>query len=223
MGTKIEIAPSILAADFSRMGEEVRSAQDAGVDLLHVDIMDGHFVPNLTMGPDMVRDIRKSSGLFLDVHLMVTNPENFFEAFANVGADLMTIHIETCPDPTEEIKMIRALDCEAGLSLNPDQPVEKVLPYLHLVDLVLLMSVFPGYGGQSYIPESTGRARQIREYIEKNNLTCWLEIDGGVNRRTAPELIEAGADILVMGSAFFNESDRAGLIRDIKELGTREI
>lgn len=217
-GTMIQIAPSILAADFARMGEEVRTAQEAGADLLHIDIMDGHFVPNLTMGPDMVRDINRVSDLFLDVHLMVTNPENFFESFAGAGAELLTFHVEIDPDPTEKIKQVRGLGCQVGLSLNPDRAVESVLPYLHLVDLVLLMSVFPGYGGQKYIPESTKRAGQIHDFIAAHNLDCRLEVDGGVSRVTAPELVAAGADILVMGSAFFGDGDKAGLVRELKGL-----
>jgi ribulose-phosphate 3-epimerase len=214
----VKIAPSILSADFARMGEDVRSAKEAGADWLHIDVMDGHFVPNLTMGPDMVRAVRKSTDLFLDVHLMVTNPETFFESFARAGADLITFHIEIAPDPTNRIKMIRDLDRQVGLSLNPDQPVESVLPYLDRVDLVLLMSVFPGYGGQKFIPESTARAAALHQFIDRHQLNCRLEVDGGVNRATAPELIAAGVDVLVMGSAFFGEKERAKLIRDIKSV-----
>ncbi|MCP4569278.1 MAG: ribulose-phosphate 3-epimerase [FCB group bacterium] len=211
--TMAKIAPSILAADFARMGDEVRAAKDAGVEWLHIDVMDGHFVPNLTLGPDMVKAIDKSVDLFQDVHLMVTNPENFFGSFAKAGADLLTFHIEAAPEPETNVQMIRDLGCQAGISLNPDCPVEKVLPHLHLFDLVLLMSVFPGFGGQSFIPETTARAKTIAEYIKKNNLPCLLEIDGGVSRLTGPPLVEAGADILVMGSAFFADQDRADLVR----------
>jgi ribulose-phosphate 3-epimerase len=152
------------------------------------------------------------------VHLMVTNPETFFESFARAGADLITFHIEIAPDPTNRIKMIRDLDRQVGLSLNPDQPVESVLPYLDRVDLVLLMSVFPGYGGQKFIPESTARAAALHQFIDRHQLNCRLEVDGGVNRATAPELIAAGVDVLVMGSAFFGEKERAKLIRDIKSV-----
>jgi ribulose-phosphate 3-epimerase len=214
----VKIAPSILSADFTRMGEEVQSVKDAGADWLHIDVMDGHFCPNLTMGPDMVKAVRKSSDLFLDVHLMVTNPENFFESFAKAGADLLVFHIETSPDPTDKIKMVRDLGCRVGLSLNPDKPVASVLPYLDKVDLVLLMSVFPGYSGQKFIPESLSRAAEIKSFIKDNRLDCQLEIDGGVSRTTAPDIIKSGVDIVVMGSAFFGDDDRTGLVRYIKSL-----
>lgn len=218
MDIMVKIAPSILSADFARMGDEVKLVKDAGADWLHIDVMDGHFCPNLTMGPDMVKALRRSSDLFLDVHLMVTNPENFFESFAKAGADLLVFHIETAPDPTEKIKMIRGLGCQAGLSLNPDKPVSSVLPYLDQIDLALLMSVFPGYSGQSFIPESLARAAEIRAFIENNGLECQMEIDGGVSRTTAPDIVKAGVEVLVMGSAFFGDDDRAGLVEYIKSL-----
>ncbi len=214
----IKIAPSILSADFAHMGDAVTAAKRAGADWLHIDVMDGHFCPNLTMGPDMVKAVRRVSDLYLDVHLMVTNPENFFEAFARAGANQMTFHIEVAPDPRENIHKVRALGCQVGLSLNPDLPVEAVLPHLQYVDLVLLMSVFPGYSGQKYIPESTERAAQLHEYITRHNLPCLLEVDGGVGRDTAPELLTAGADVFVMGSAFFGDPDPAKLVRDIRAI-----
>jgi ribulose-phosphate 3-epimerase len=212
----VKIAPSMLAADFARIADEIESAKAAGADLLHLDVMDGHFVPNLTMGPDMVGAVKRVSEMFCDVHLMVTNPENFFESFAGAGADNMTFHIEIDPDPTEKIKQVRDLGCRVGLSVNPDRPVELLFPYLEQVDMVLLMSVFPGFGGQKYIPESTQRVSTLRDFIDKNNLDCQLEADGGIDRETAPMLIDAGVDILVIGSSFFGEADRAAFVRAIK-------
>ncbi len=213
-----KIAPSILGADFAKMGEDVQMAEKAGADWLHIDVMDGHFVPNLTLGPDMVKALKRSSGLFRDVHLMVTHPENFFESFHKAGAQLLTFHIEVAPDPTEKIKMVRDLDCLVGLSLNPDKPVSAVLPYLHLVDLVLVMSVYPGYGGQKFIVESLERAAEIKRYIAANNLDCTIQMDGGVSRTTAPDVIAQGVDVLVMGSAFFGDDNPADLVRTLKSI-----
>ncbi|MEE9442998.1 MAG: ribulose-phosphate 3-epimerase [candidate division Zixibacteria bacterium] len=208
----IKIAPSILGADFACIGAEAKKAEKAGADWLHIDIMDGHFVPNLTMGPDMVKALKRSTNLFLDVHLMVEKPEVFLESFAAAGADLLTFHIETAPDPTSNIELIRSLGKKVGLSINPDKPIESVLPFLHQVDLILLMSVFPGFGGQSFFPDSIERVRKIKNFIDDNNLGCLLEIDGGINRKTAPDVIAAGVDVLVMGSAFFGDDNKAELV-----------
>jgi ribulose-phosphate 3-epimerase len=216
----IKIAPSILGADFANIGEEAKKVETSGADWLHIDIMDGHFVPNLTMGPDIVKALKRSTSLFLDVHLMVEKPEEFFESFAAAGADLLTFHLEVAPYPSSNIELIRSLGKKVGLSINPDMPVESVLPHLHQVDLVLLMSVFPGFGGQSFIPETIKRAGEIKHFIDDNNLNCLLEIDGGINRKTAPDAIGAGADVLVMGSAFFGDDRKAELVEFLQSLSS---
>ncbi|MFH1699422.1 MAG: ribulose-phosphate 3-epimerase [Candidatus Zixiibacteriota bacterium] len=217
----IKIAPSILGADFACIGVEAKKAEKAGADWLHVDIMDGHFVPNLTMGPDLVKALKRSTNLFLDVHLMVEKPDEFFGPFAAAGADLLAFHLETAPNPMPNIELIRTLGKKVGLSINPDMPVESVLPFLHQVDLILLMSVFPGFGGQSFIPESIQRAKKIKDFIDDNGLNCLLEIDGGINRKNAPDVIAAGVDVLVMGSAFFGEDTKAELVGFLRSLPGR--
>ncbi len=215
----VKIAPSILAADFACLGEEARRAADAGVDWIHLDVMDGHFVPNLTMGPDVVAAVKRSTDLFRDTHLMVTNPENFFEPFAAAGSQLLTFHIEVAPDPREWIETVHTMGCKAGLSLNPDCDVERVLPFVELVELVLVMSVFPGFGGQSFIPESLDKIRTLRDHIDRQNLNCLIEVDGGINRKTAGDVISAGADVLVMGTAFYRDDNPEELVRSLKAAG----
>lgn len=209
------IAPSILAADFARLGAEAADVEQAGADLLHVDIMDGHFVPNLTMGPDIVLALKKASTLLLDVHLMVTNPERFVEPFAKAGAGHLTFHIE----PTganggkaaiDLIKRIQDLGCTAGVSLNPETPVETLAPVLKFVDLILVMSVRPGYTGQAFMPETLSKVQWLRHQLEPRQR---LEIDGGIGIRTAHQALEAGADVLVAGAAIFRVPERKATIQ----------
>ncbi len=209
------IAPSILGADFGHLAEEVAGAESSGVSMLHLDIMDGHFVPNISFGPGIVRTIDRLTNLYLDVHLMLSEPERYFKAFVEAGADRITFHLEVHPEPTSVVHELRKLGVEAGISLNPDMPIERVLPYLKEFDLLLIMSVFPGFGGQEFIPASLSRIRAARDYIDSHGLRTQISVDGGVDRSTAGAVLDAGADILVMGTGFFKESDRRTLIASV--------
>lgn len=212
------IAPSILAADFSRLGEEIKDAEQAGVDFFHLDIMDGHFVPNISYGPDICKTINKITDGYLDTHLMLAEPEKYFEAFAKAGVDSLTIHLEVHPEPAPYAKEIRALGMAPGLSLNPDMPIEMALPHLEHFDLLLIMSVFPGFGGQSFIEASIGRTETAREFVDKHGLKTKISVDGGVDRTNAARVVDAGADILVMGTAFFRSEDRRELVSHVTSL-----
>ncbi len=213
-----KIAPSILAADFARLGEEIADCDRLGVDLLHLDIMDGHFVPNISYGPAIVKTIDSVTDSFLDVHLMLSEPENYFEAFKKAGADLITFHIEIHPDPKACAKQLRNLGLATGISLNPDKNIDLVLPHLHLFDYLLVMSVFPGFGGQSFIESSIDTIRAAREYIDANKLNTKIEVDGGVDGGNAAKIVQAGADVLVMGTAFFRAADRKSLVTQTQAL-----
>ncbi|MBD3403468.1 ribulose-phosphate 3-epimerase [candidate division GN15 bacterium] len=212
------LAPSILGADFSRLGDEIQSADAAGVRFFHLDIMDGHFVPNISYGPGIVKTIDKLTDGFLDAHLMLSEPEKYFDAFKKAGADAITFHLEVHPDPLPYAQQIRQLGLQPGLSLNPDMPIEKALPFLAHFDLLLIMSVFPGFGGQSFIEDTIGRIRTAREHIDRESLTTKISVDGGVDRTNAERVVEAGADILVMGTAFFTSDDRPGLVKHVNSL-----
>lgn len=212
------IAPSILGADFAHLEKDIRRADECGIDMFHLDIMDGHFAPNISFGPGIVKTINSVSETYLDVHLMLSEPEKYFEAFAKAGANSITFHIEARPDPRPLVKQIRDLDCQTGISLNPDTPVDRVLPYLEEFDLLLVMSVFPGFGGQSFIESALDTIAAAREYIDKNGLDTRIQVDGGVDGDNARKIVEAGADILVMGTAFFGSQDLPGLVRKVKSL-----
>jgi len=201
----IKIAPSILSADFSRLGEQVREAEAAGADWIHVDVMDGHFVPNLTIGPPVVRALRAVTALPLDVHLMIEQPERLIPDFARAGADCLTVHVETCPHLHRTVQQIKDLGIRAGVTLNPATPLGALEEILPDVDLVLVMSVNPGFGGQSYIPGSTARIARLRQMLDGRGLAqVELEVDGGIKAHNAAEVAAAGASVLVVGSAVFN-------------------
>ena len=206
----IHIAPSILAADFSRLGEQVQETERAGAQRIHVDVMDGHFVPNLSMGPAVVKGLRPRTRLPLEVHLMVEEPARFADSFLKEGADSLLVHIEVLPDPRPLLEQIRGRGKKAGLVVNPETPVESIEPYLKEIDLALCMTVHPGFGGQEFLPESPGRIRQLRAMIDRINPACELEVDGGVDLQTAPRAMEAGAGVLVIGTAVFGHPQGPG-------------
>jgi ribulose-phosphate 3-epimerase len=210
------IAPSILSADFARLGEQVKEAEAGGADWIHVDVMDGHFVPNITIGPLVVRALRPVTSLPLDVHLMIETPEHYRADFAQAGADCLTVHVETCPHLHGTVQQIKELGVKAGVTLNPATPLSTLEEILPDVDLVLIMSVNPGYGGQSYIPGSTAKVARLRQMLDAIGSKAELEIDGGVNIDTIAEIVGAGATMLVAGSAVFNQ--RAPIAENIRQL-----
>jgi ribulose-phosphate 3-epimerase len=203
----LRIAPSILAADFARLGEEVRAVEAAGADLLHVDVMDGRFVPNITLGPAIVAAIRKVTTLPLDVHLMIVEPERYIEAFAQAGADLISVHLEASPHLHRTVQQIRGLGKKAAVAVNPHSPLDGLDVVLADLDMVLLMSVNPGFGGQKFIEAVLPKISALRSEIDRRGLPTEIEVDGGIDPVTAPAVIEAGATILVAGSAVFHAKD----------------
>ncbi|MFN2225766.1 MAG: ribulose-phosphate 3-epimerase [Anaerolineae bacterium] len=213
----VKIAPSILAADFSRLGAEVAAAEAAGADYIHVDVMDGHFVPNLTWGPHVVRAVRRVTGLPLDVHLMMEAPERYLEAFCQAGASILTVHVETCPHLHRTVQQIHELGCRAGVTLNPATPAVSLSEIVPYVDLVLVMTVNPGFGGQKFIEGILPKIRQVRAMLDAHNPTAELEVDGGIDTDTAGRVVDAGARVLVAGSAIFGHDDVAEAIRRIRD------
>ncbi|MDZ5474386.1 ribulose-phosphate 3-epimerase [Bacillus sp. 31A1R] len=212
----VKIAPSILSADFSKLGAEIQDVEQGGADYIHVDVMDGHFVPNITIGPLIVEAIRPVTKLPLDVHLMIENPDQYIEAFANAGADYITVHVEACKHLHRTIHHIKSFGIKAGVVLNPATPVESIQHIIEDVDMVLLMSVNPGFGGQKFIPSVLQKIRQVKEMAERKGVELEIEIDGGVNEETAKLCIEAGATVLVAGSAVYNQEDRGKAITALR-------
>ncbi|MDT8368050.1 MAG: ribulose-phosphate 3-epimerase [Longimicrobiales bacterium] len=217
------IAPSILSADFGRLAEEVESAEAGGADWIHVDVMDGHFVPNITMGPAITAATRRATSLPLDVHLMIEDPHHYIEAFVEAGADVVTLHAEACPHLHRCLQAVRAAGAKAGVALNPGTPVGALADVVEVLDLVLIMSVNPGFGGQAFIPHSLEKVRDVRTLLDEVASSALIEVDGGVGETNAKALVEAGADVLVAGSAVFGHRDgaRAGIasIREALTVG----
>jgi ribulose-phosphate 3-epimerase len=199
-----KISSSILSADFTQLGQQISVAENAGVDWIHVDVMDGHFVPNLTMGPFIIRACRRATQLPLDVHLMVETPENLLEEFARAGSSNLTVHVETCPNLHRTIQTIHELGCKAGVVLNPATPAVMVEPVLHMIDLLLVMSVNPGYSGQTFLPEILPKLAQLHQMLEKVNPKADLEVDGGIDSETLPLVLKAGANVIVAAHAIFD-------------------
>ncbi len=214
MAGPIKIAPSILSADFARLGEELRAVEAAGADYLHIDVMDGHFVPNITIGPGVVKALRSHCAKPFDVHLMISPVDPYIPEFAEAGADIITVHAEAGPHVDRSLQLIRSLGKKAGVSLNPGTPVEAIADVLHRVDLILVMSVNPGFGGQSFIPRQLEKIRRIRAMIGERPIE--LEVDGGINPETARDVAAAGANVLVAGNAVFSAGDYGANIAAIR-------
>ncbi len=206
----IQLAPSILAADFARLGEEIRAATEGGASLLHLDVMDGHFVPNITIGPPVVASIRKVTELPLDVHLMIENPDQYIQAFIDAGADWISVHQEACRHLHRALELIRSLGAQAGVVINPATPVETLTEVLDMVDFVLVMSVNPGFGGQRFIPASTGKIERLARMRQARGAAFSIEVDGGVALDTVADVVRAGAEVLVAGNAVFGSGDPKG-------------
>jgi ribulose-phosphate 3-epimerase len=210
------VAPSILSADFARLGDEIAAVTVAGADWIHVDVMDGHFVPPITIGPLVVHGARKVTRLPLDVHLMIEQPERQLDEFVKAGSDRLTVHVEACPDPAAVLRAIRERGAKAGLSLNPPTPMEAVRPFLHLIDLLLVMSVNPGWGGQPFVPGSMERLAEARRMRTETRTDFLIEVDGGIYPHNAAEAARSGADVLVAGTAIFKEADYGAAIRALR-------
>jgi len=213
----VKISPSILSADFSKLGKEIQDLEKAGADLIHIDVMDGHFVPNITIGPEVISKLRKYTSLPFDVHLMISPVNNFIKSFAESGSDIITIHPEATPNLVETINKIKSFNKKVGVSLNPETSVDKVINVLNLIDLVLVMSVNPGFGGQKFMRETLEKVKKLRKEIDQKKLKTKIEIDGGINFENAKAAIKAGVDILVSGTTIFKENG-GNLKKNIQQL-----
>lgn len=216
----VRIAPSILSANFAALGEDIRKVEDAGAQLLHVDVMDGHFVPNITIGPPVVKSIKQVTRIPLDVHLMISNPDKYIPAFANAGASILTVHAESTLHLDRTLNFVRSQNVLVGVSLNPATPISVVEHVLGLADLLLIMTVNPGFGGQKFIPYTVEKIKQARRLIDERNYRCVIEVDGGIDSPTVPTVVRAGAEILVSGSAIFHAPDPAQKVKELMETAT---
>jgi ribulose-phosphate 3-epimerase len=214
--TALKIAPSILSADFSRLKDEIQAVEAAGADWLHVDVMDGHFVPNITIGPVVVESIRRVTRIPLDVHLMITDPDKYGPEFIKAGADWVSIHPETCANPSRSLQTLRDLGAKASVAVNPDVALEKVVSYLVDTDMILMMTVFPGFGGQAFIPDVLPKIEQVRKIIDQRKLPILVEADGGIKVDNIADVVRAGAEIIVSGSGIFKTPDYAETIRQMR-------
>ena len=214
----IRIAPSILSANFAALGEDIRKVEEAGAHLLHVDVMDGHFVPNITIGPPVVKSIRKATNLALDVHLMISDPDRYVPAFVDAGAMTLTVHAEATVHLDRTLNFIRSQNVGVGVSLNPATPLTAVEHALGLADMLLIMTVNPGFGGQKFIPYTVEKIRHARRLIEERNYGCIIEVDGGIDADTLPDVVKAGAQVFVAGSAIFHAPDPARKVKELLEI-----
>ncbi len=219
----IYIAPSLLAADFTRLGEDTARVEAAGADFLHLDVMDGIFVPNISFGPAVIGALRPQSKLVFDVHLMITAPERYVDRFIKAGADIISFHLEACEDPAALIKTIKAAGVKAAVAISPDTPAEAIIPYLADVDMALIMTVYPGFGGQKFMADMLPKIKAVREYVDKNSLDCLIQVDGGIDVATAPLVSAAGANVLVAGSAVFHADDAKKKIADIRSAAANNL
>ena len=212
----IKISPSMLSCDFSRIGEELESIKNAGADMVHIDVMDGIFVPNISFGMPVIESIRKCSDIIFDVHLMIDRPERYVEAFARAGADIITFHVEACEDSKSLLEKIKKLGCRAAISVKPKTAVEDIFDLLPICDMVLIMTVEPGFGGQSFMADMIPKIKALKAEVDRLGLDVDIQVDGGINAENAPVVIEAGANVLVAGSAVFKEKDRRSIIQKLR-------